>query len=216
MTISTESYSASRQFLPVDGQHIIAHQTETQVVVYQAYNPAIARFAVENQYLGGASFSYGRMSWIKSNFLWMMYRCGWASKENQTHVLALWLDKNAFEEILSQAVFSTFTAGKYDSEDAWKQELASKNVRLQWDPDHSPYGGKLTRRALQLGLKNDTLEQFGKHQVKRIEDITDFVQQQKVHVDNRQLEHLFIPQERVYSVATTALAQKIGLSALAS
>lgn len=214
MHLSTELYSVTRQLLPVDGQHIVAHQSETQVVVYQAYNPAIARFAVENQYLGGSSFSYGRMSWIKPNFLWMMYRCGWASKENQERVLALWLDKSAFEGILSQAAFSTFTAGNYESEEAWKQDLATKNVRLQWDPDHSPYGGKLTRRALQLGLKNDTLEQFGKQQLTRIEDITDFVQQQKVWVDNRQLEHLHVPQERVYTPADDALARKIGVTPL--
>jgi hypothetical protein len=214
MTISTELYSASRKFLPVDGQHIVAHQTETQVVVYQAYNPVIARFAVENQYLGGPGFSYGRMSWIKPNFLWMMYRCGWASKENQEPVLALWLAKTDFESILSEAVYSTFTAGNYESAEVWKQELATKNVRLQWDPDHSPYGGKLTRRALQLGLKNATLEQFGKHQVTHIEDVTDFVQQQKVHVDNRQLEQLHVPQERVYRLFNSSLAQKIGLSPL--
>ena len=216
MNLDTELYSASRQFLPVDGQHIVAHQTETQVVVYQAYNPAIAQFAVENQYLGGPSFSYSRMSWIKPNFLWMMYRCGWASKENQERVLALWLSKIDFEQILGQAVFSTFTAGNYESADAWQQELATKDVRLQWDPDHSPYGGKLTRRALQLGLKNNTLRQFGQHQVTRIEDITDFVQQQKVHVNNRQLEQLVVPRERVYTVADTALAQKIIITSLAS
>lgn len=216
MHLRTELYSTSRQFLPVDGQHIVAHQTETQVVVYQAYNPAIAQFAVANQYLGGPSFNYGRMSWIKPNFLWMMYRCGWASKENQERVLALWLAKTAFEEILSQAVFSSFRADDYESEETWKHELATKNVRLQWDPDHNPYGDKLTRRALQLGLKNDTLEQFGKHQVTHIEDVTDFVQQQKIHVDNRQLAHLSIPQERVYAVADAALAQKIGLTPLAT
>lgn len=216
MNFGTELYSSSRQFLPVDGQHIVAHQTETQVVVYQAYNSAIAQFAVENQHLGGPSFSYGRMSWIKPNFLWMMYRCGWASKENQERVLALWLAKSDFEGILSEAVFSTFAAGTYESADAWKQELATKNVRLQWDPDHGPYGDKLIRRALQLGLKNDTLEQFGKYQVTRIEDITDFVQQQKVHVDNRQLTELYVPQERVYTVADATLAQKIGITTLAS
>ena len=26
-------------------------------------------------------------------------------------------------------------------------------VRLQWDPDHTPCGDKLARRAIQLGLK---------------------------------------------------------------
>jgi hypothetical protein len=67
---------------------------------------------------------------------------------------------------------------------------------------------------LQLGLKNTTLEQFGKHQVTHIEDVTDFVQQQKVHVDNRQLEQLHVPQERVYSLSNSSLAQKIGLTSL--
>ena len=212
MTFKTEPYSTSTQHLPFDGQHIIAHQTDTQLVVYQAYNPAIARFAVENQFLGGSAFNYGRMSWIKPNFLWMMFRCGWASKENQERVLALWLPKAAFEEILRQAVFSTFTAGIYDSSDTWKQELASKEVRLQWDPDHSPYGGKLARRAMQLGLKGEVLEKFGKHQVTLIEDVTDFVRQQKTHVDSRQLELLQIPQERVWALSDSALAQRVGVT----
>ncbi|MFT5999906.1 MAG: hypothetical protein ACI81P_002365 [Neolewinella sp.] len=36
-----------------------------------------------HQQLGGPAFSYQRMSWIKPNFLWMMYRCGWAKKQDQ-------------------------------------------------------------------------------------------------------------------------------------
>lgn len=212
MPFSTEPYLASRVQVPAQGQHIIAHQTETQLVVYQAYKPAIARFAVENQCLGGPDFSYSRMSWIKPNFLWMMYRCGWASKENQERVLALWLPKTAFEEILNEAAFSTYTAGKYETEAAWKHELSTKKVRLQWDPDHSPYGGKLTRRAMQLGLKGAVLEEFGQQQITLIEDVTDFVQQQKHHVDNRQLAQLLVPVERVYSMADQALAQRLGVA----
>lgn len=214
VTISTEKYLDSLSYLPEQGQHIVAHQTAAQLVVYQAYRPAIAAFAVENQRLGGPDFSYGRMSWIKPNFLWMMYRCGWASKENQERVLAFWLDKSAFEEILSEAVFSTFTAGNYATPDAWRQELATKKVRLQWDPDHNPYGNKLTRRAIQLGLKHEALENFGKHQVRLIEDVTAFVAQQKQHVDAGQLDKLMIPQERVFSLADSGLARSLGVSSL--
>lgn len=211
MQISTELYYTSRQYLPEAGQQIIAYQTETQLVVHQAYNSGIARFAAENQFLGGPNFSYGRMSWIKPNFLWMIFRCGWASKENQGRVLALWLDKIAFEAILSQAVFSTFPAGNYDSAAAWKRELATKNVRLQGDPDHGPYGDKLPRRAVQLGLKGETLEQFGKHQITLIEDITDFVRQQKAHVNERQLNKLLLPRERTNVLSDPTLARKIGV-----
>ena len=211
MKILTEPYLASLSQLPSGGQHIIAHQTESQLVVYQAYKPAIADFAVKHQCLGGPEFGYGRMSWIKPNFLWMMYRCGWASKENQERVLAFWLEKKVFEDILSQAVFSSYTAENYDTPDTWKQELATKEVRLQWDPDHNPYGEKITRRAIQLGLKGEVLKKFGK-QATLIEDVTEFVQQQKQHVDNQQLAQLLIPQERVYSLTSVALAQKIGIS----
>lgn len=49
------------------------------VVVYQAYPPAIAGPAVEaGRFV--PPFSRDRMTWVKPSFLWMMYRCGWATK----------------------------------------------------------------------------------------------------------------------------------------
>ena len=63
---------------PNDGQRVLAHYDETSVIVYQAYRPSIARYAVEHGRFGGHDFSFNRMSWIKPNFLWMMYRCGCA------------------------------------------------------------------------------------------------------------------------------------------
>lgn len=67
---------------PQTGQHILAQFDEDSIVVYQAYRSSIALYAVANQRFGG-DFSYNRMSWIKPNFLWMMYRSGWATKEGQ-------------------------------------------------------------------------------------------------------------------------------------
>src|SRR4051794_5128059 len=115
MKISTELYNASVGRLPKAGQHILAHQTDDDIVVYQAYKPSIANFAVSNQHSGGSDFSYNRMSWVKPNFLWMMYRCGWAEKENQERVLAIWIDKKDFEKILYQAVFSSFNPQYYEN-----------------------------------------------------------------------------------------------------
>src|SRR5688572_9863796 len=175
MRIQTESYIDSLQHLADQGQHIIGHQVNDTIVVYQAYNDQIADFAVKHQYLGGNHYSYNRMSWIKPNFLWMLYRCGWARKVNQERVLGIWLKKVDFEAILSQAVFSSFKDKQYTSHEEWKKELESKEVRLQWDPDHDPYGNKLTRRAIQLGLKGKPLERFGKENILKIEDLTNFV-----------------------------------------
>ncbi|BAV05610.1 protein of unknown function [Filimonas lacunae] len=211
MKLNTELYVTAKERWPDSGQQVIGYQEGENIVVYQAYNSSIANYAVAHQQLGGNSFSYNRMSWIKPNFLWMMYRCGWAEKENQERVLALWLSKKHLELILEQAVFSTFGNGRYESHEAWKQALATKEVRLQWDPDHDPYGQKLNRRAIQLGLKGDILESFGKEMVSKIEDITDFVKAQKQYVNNRRLDMLQVPVEQVFEIQNQELCKRIGI-----
>lgn len=210
MAIKTENYNTIINRLPKEGQWITAHEAGNDIIVYQAYKPSIAAFAVQHQLLGGSDFSYNRMSWIKPNFLWMMFRCGWASKENQECVLAIWIDKVSFEEILTQAVFSSFNEKHYTSHDDWKNELTIKNVRLQWDPEHDPYGNKIERKAIQLGMKGDVLEKFGKQQIKKIEDITGFVKEQKQIIDNGQLDKLLVPGESVYRFINENIAPMIG------
>lgn len=76
MNLSFNLYIQSLTTQPQIGQHILAHQTDNDIVVHQAYKPVIAKFALENKILGGSDFRYNRMSWIKPNFLWMMYQCG--------------------------------------------------------------------------------------------------------------------------------------------
>jgi len=209
--LTTEKYIDTLDVLPQSGQHIQAHQQGDYMVVYQAYKPAIAAFAVKNQYLGGNHFSYSRMSWIKPNFLWMMFRCGWASKDNQENVLAIWLEKKDFDSILQQAVISSFNRDFYNTQEEWQADLDNKEVRLQWDPDHDPHGRKLTRRAMQIGMKGDVLEAFGKSYVRHIEDITSFVKEQKTYVEKQRLENLSVPVERVYRPLDIELCKKIGI-----
>jgi len=211
MNISTEFYNQSIVRLPKSGQHILGHQDEKSIVVYQAYKDSIADFAVKNQYLGGSDYSYNRMSWIKPNFLWMMYRCGWAKKENQERVLAFWVDKIDFESILKEAVLSSFNQKYYDNNDQWKNELNSKEVRLQWDPDHDPFGNKVERRAIQLGLKGNVLQKFGREHVKQIDDITDFVKQQRQLLESNQLDKLLVPVETVFKMTDSKQNERIGI-----
>jgi Domain of unknown function (DUF4291) len=54
------------------------------------------------------------MTWIKPNFLWMMYRSGWGRKEGQEVTLAIRIKRSAFDEILSQAVHSKYTPELYE------------------------------------------------------------------------------------------------------
>jgi hypothetical protein len=211
MTIKTEKYLDAINRLPQNGQQILAYQENEKLVVYQAYNHHIADYAVQHQALGGTHYSYSRMSWIKPNFLWMMYRCGWASRENQERILAISITKKSFDAILDQSVFSSFISTYYASHDQWKEELSVKEVRLQWDPDHDPFGGKLTRRAIQIGMKGKVLEHFGKQQIISIEDITGFVKEQKVHVDKNELDKLLIPIETLYKPDDEILCKRIGI-----
>src|SRR5215470_12666969 len=135
-----ERYVDQLKEWPRQGRHILAQYDATSIVVYQAYKPSIGYWAVSNQRLGGPDFSYARMSWIKPNFLWMMYRSGWGTKPGQEITLALRLPRALFENVLAAAVESSFSASVYETKAAWKSALAASEVRLQWDPDHDPPG----------------------------------------------------------------------------
>jgi Domain of unknown function (DUF4291) len=115
------------------------------------------------------------MSWIKPNFLWMMYRCGWASKEGQEVVLAVRLKRSAFDEILRQAIHSSFVPEVYGTEDAWKRAVAGSDVRLQWDPDHDPAGNPVERRAIQLGLRGEVLARYANEWLLDLQDILEMI-----------------------------------------
>lgn len=189
---------------PREGKHVLAQYDDDSVVVYQAYCPEIAQYAVEHQKFGGERFSYGRMSWIKTNFLWMMYRCGWCTKEGQERVLAVRITREGFNTILSKAL-----TGKQEKERGMQEK---SSVRLQWDPDHDPTGASESRRAIQLGLRNEMLERYGSEWIVEIQDITDFVSEQYEHVKLGQMSALQVAEERVFPVSDGTTALQLGLS----
>jgi len=88
LNLILEPYPAQLARWHRTGRHILAQFDDHSIIVYQAYRPSIGHFAAHHGYFGG-EFSLARMSWIKPNFLWMMYRCGWASKQGQEVVLAV-------------------------------------------------------------------------------------------------------------------------------
>ncbi|MDP2310986.1 MAG: DUF4291 domain-containing protein [Pseudomonadota bacterium] len=196
--LQLEPYTHALSHWPPTGQHILAQFDADTIVVYQAYNPAIAEAAVADQRFGGGGFSLGRMSWIKPNFLWMMYRCGWATKPNQERVLAIRLRRTTFDALLRQTVASSFSASGLPDEGAWRDAVAASDVRLQWDPDHAPGGRAEARRAIQLGVRKDMLRQFAYEWPVRIEDITPFVLEQGARVGSAEL---MVPVERVLPLA---------------
>jgi hypothetical protein len=209
MKLQTELHSIQANRWPKTGRHILAQWDEKTVVVYQAYRPEIGEFAVKNGFFGGPHF-LARMSWVKPNFLWMMYRCGWASKVNQEVVLAVRLHRWAFEEILANAVPSSFVPERYASHADWERDVAGSDVRLQWDPDHGPTGAKLERRAIQLGLRGPYLQKYMREWIVEIEDVSEFVREQRTHAQQPGAPKLVTPREEVYPVSKE-IAQTLGM-----
>ena len=210
MKLLTESYLNQTMRWPNTGRHILAQFDDDTVVVYQAYRPAIGHFAAEHGYFGG-EFSLNRMSWIKPNFLWMMYRSEWGTKPGQEVILAIWLKRSAFDEILASVVHSNFVSEVYGSEKQWKQAVKNSSVPLQWDPDHHPSGAKLERRAIQLGLRGSFLASYAREWIVNIEDISQFVRQQHEYKgDDRP--QLLTPRETVYPVTNPDICQRLGVS----
>lgn len=176
--IKTISYTDYEKGLPQEGNVILGQTNDNNVFVYQAFNNQIADFAIANHKFGGPHYSFSRMTWIKPNFLWMMFRSGWAEKENQNRILAIEITLKSFLGLLEKGVLTSYDES-FASQNKWKEQLHESEVRIQWDPDHGPLGEKLKRRAVQIGIKGDTLKQLNTEAIQSITDITSFVEHQK-------------------------------------
>lgn len=208
LPLRTIPYSRYETGLPQQGHCVLGQETGESIIVYQAFNDRIADFALSHQQFGGEAYSFSRMTWIKPNFLWMMYRSGWASKPGQERILAIRMSKSGFLSLLELGVYSGFQADKYPTRENWQSALRQSDVRIQWDPDHLPKGGKHERRAIQIGIKGRMLHTFNQQFIREITDITPFVveQREKLAIDFQSLE---VIEERVISLQP-ALREKYG------
>jgi Domain of unknown function (DUF4291) len=206
----TERYLDQVNDWPKSGKHILAQFDADSVVVYQAYRPSIGEFAATHGYFGG-EFSYSRMSWIKTNFLWMMYRSGWGMKAGQEVTLAIRIRRSFFDCLLAQAVESSFVGSQYATHSDWQKAVTASSVRMQWDPDHHPRGASLPRRALQLGLRRKPLKDFGKREILELQDISAFVSEQRMNISSERIAQLITPVERVYVPDDPEVRVRLGI-----
>lgn len=211
MKLKSIKYSQYEQLLPQSGRHIVGQTTKGNIIVYQAFNPNIAKWAVAHQKFGGSHYKFTRMSWIKPNFLWMMYRAGWAMKEHEQHILAIEISKNNFETLLTEGVHSSYIEKIYSTPENWKSEMGKAQVRIQWDPDHHPNGEKLERRAIQIGIKGELLQKFATEWIISIEDITAFVREQKRRIDGGLWNELEVIKEEKITIHNPEIILKLEL-----
>jgi hypothetical protein len=233
-SVPKEPFLQAKSTIPTaPSHHILASYDDDFIIVYQAYKGSIAKYADENQQLSGCSdFSLSRMTWIKPNFLWMMYRSDWSRAKNQEHVLAIWIRRDIFEEqILANAVISSWSEEKvtrwpdspYTTKTEWQQAINNSDIRLQWDPYHSPTGQKLENitRCIQLGLRNTFNRQLATNVknttsddvqgwIEHVEDITEYCHEQVRRLEEGQ--DVELPVERLYTVANADTRKRIFLS----
>ena len=203
LKLAHESYETQSRRWPADGEHVLAHFDIDTVVVYQAYRESTGRHAIAHGQLGGPDFSFDRMSWIKPNFLWMMYRSGWGTKPGQEVTLGLRIRRSFFDRLLRVAVESSFEAALQSTQEDWKRAITDSEVLLQWDPDHAPDGAKLPRRAVQLGLRGNALKALATTELLEVIDMSPFVEAQRMHaLAGAPWRELQTPIERIYPVQT--------------
>ncbi|MFE6867919.1 DUF4291 domain-containing protein [Kitasatospora sp. NPDC057692] len=131
------------------------------VVVYQAYAPAVAEAALAaGRFV--PPFSFGRMTWIKPSFRWLMHRSNWARKPGQERVLAVRITRAGWEEALGRAVLTT----------ADPAALARAEVHVQWDPERSPRGAALNHYSIQVGVGRTLIRTFAEEWITGITDLT--------------------------------------------
>lgn len=181
-------------------KEIRAVYNEDTIRVYQAYCREIAEEAVK---LGtfGKHFSLDRMTWIKPSFLWMMYRCGWAEKEGQERVLAIDMNRNAFDYLVSHAVLSTYQKGSDLSFDEWKRTVKQSDIRIQWDPERDIYGNPLDYRSVQIGIRGEYIRQYVQDWIVQIEDITGYVTELRNGMKQGEDISDRLPEERIYIIS---------------
>jgi hypothetical protein len=177
-----------------------------RVIVYQAYAPAIADAAVAAQRFV-PPFSLGRMTWVKPSFLWMMERCGWATKPGQERVLAVHVARADFEGWLAAAALTH--AGDEGSE-AWREALDRAPTRVQWDPERDLRGTRLAHRSLQLGLGRAVAPAYAAG-VLAIDDVTPLARRidELRRAGEWEAARRLLPEERPYALPA-AIAQHLG------
>jgi hypothetical protein len=181
--------------------------SEDAVTVYQAYRPEIGRPAARDNRFP-ATWKRDRMTWIKPSFLWMMYRCGWASKEGQETVLAVRIRREGFDWALRNACLSHYVPGLHEDRASWSRELRRAPARVQWDPERDLRLRPLPHRSLQLGLAGQAAARYADEWILDIEDVTPRAReiQQLLTADDADGARALLPAERAYPLDRQACA----------
>ncbi|WNM29854.1 DUF4291 domain-containing protein [Streptomyces sp. Li-HN-5-11] len=192
-------------------REIRAAYADSTITVYQAYAPEIGLPAVQEGRFPTA-WKRDRMTWIKPSFLWMMYRCGWGTKEGQETVLAVEISRDGFDWALRHACLSSYVRGVHPDRAAWQRQLQRAPARVQWDPERDLHLQPLPYRSLQLGLSSEAARRYTDEWTVAIRDVTPLAHEIHALVNGGELDSAtrLLPQERPYPVEEQVLGHLRG------
>lgn len=192
---------SKNNFMNVNKQIIRAVYDDDSVIVYQAFNSSIAQLAVDKQTFVSPPFKKERMTWIKPSFLWMMYRSGWATKENQENILAIKIKRSGFDWALKNSCLSHFENNIHKSHEDWREMLTKSPVRIQWDPEKDIFLQPLPYRSIQVGLSGIAVEKYISDWIICIDNITEYCKQiHKLILENKiNQATIMLPNEKEYN-----------------
>lgn len=180
-------------------RQILAAYDSKGIFVYQAFKPSIAQAALSKGTFG-KGFNLERMTWIKPSFGWMLYRSNYATKHRQESILKIKLSHEGFQEILKQAIPTSFNRDIFESERDWRDVLNHSEVRYQWDPDRDLSLRRLENRALQLGIRGGVVHSYVNNWILDIKEVTKLAHDIRDAVKHKLQAIPNVPQERVYQV----------------
>ncbi len=170
------------------------------VVVYQAYNDVIADAALR----AGTfvePFSFGRMTWIKPSFAWLMHRSNWGTKKGQTRTLRVRIKRSGWDRALRIGVLTSPDGPVFSDRQRWEMAFDNALVHVQWDTERSIRGAALDHYSIQVGLSRDIIREFVDDWVVGIEDFSPTVAKLRPLIRGGELEKArrLLPEAKLYS-----------------
>ncbi len=184
------------------GDHEIRADFDREtIVVYQAYSPAIAEAALKTQRFV-PPFAFGRMTWIKPSFLWLMHRSHWGQKAAQERVLAVRMTRTGWDKALALAIPTSFEPALFRSSQDWAEQFRQVKAHVQWDPERSLRGAALPYASIQVGLSRHIIREYVDEWTVSIADYTPRVRKIYGLLRSGQADRAkkLLPPERVYPV----------------
>ena len=184
---------------PLPVYQIRAGYDENIIRAYQAYSNEIADSALAGGTFVSPPFSMTRMTWIKPSFLWMMYRSGWAQKdERQSRVLAIDITRQGFDWALANACLSACPA--HTSPDEWRRQKDAMPNVVQWDPEKDIFLRPLPHRSVQIGIGASAVNAYVNDWIREITDVTALARRIDALVKQKKIEEAIelLPDEQPY------------------